>query len=76
MKVRSRVKPLDQLTSELLSGHQNVLHHVKGLHHQCEQLTQGIRAKTAGPVHLSLKKREFEVVRLVPLQEQFVLDNL
>ena len=39
---------LDQLTSELLSEHQNVLDCVKGLRDQRDELNQEIRARQQG----------------------------
>ena len=51
----------DELTSELLSGHQNVLDFVKGLQEQREQLNQETRAQRAGPLLQSLKKT-FDVI--------------
>ena len=53
----------------------NVSDYVKGLQDQREQLNQEIRGKTAGAVLQNLKETS-EVVRLVPLQEQHLMDNL
>ena len=56
---------VDQLISELLSEHQNVLDYATGLQEQRDKLNQEIRAETAGPVLQSVTET-FEVVRLVP----------
>ena len=66
---------VDKLISELLSEHQNILDYVQDLQEQRGEWKHGIRAKTAGPVLQSLKET-FEVVRLMPLQEQILTDNL
>ena len=72
---QGKTATFDQLTSELLSAHHNVLDYVKGLQEQRDKFNQEIRAKTAGPV-LRSSKETFGVVRLVPLQEQNLKENL
>ena len=59
----------------LMSERRNVTGYIKGLVDQRDELKQEIRAKTAGPVLQSLKEI-FEVVRLVPLQEQNLITSL
>ena len=64
----------DQVTSELLSEHRNVLDHMTGLQEPRDKENQEIRAKTAARALKSLKET-FEVVSLVPLQQQVLTDN-
>ena len=62
---------LDQHMSE----RGNVMDYIKGLRDQRDELNQDIQAKTAGPALQSLKE-SFEMVCLVPLQEQILMDML
>ena len=62
---------LDQLRSE----RGNVMDCIKGLRDQRDELNQEVQAKTAGPAIQSLRET-FEVVRLVPLQEQILMESL
>ena len=55
----------------LTSERRNVTGYIKGLVDQPDELNQEIQAKTAGPVLQSLKET-FEVVRLVPQQEEIL----
>ena len=56
----------DQLTSEMLSGHQNVLDNVKGLQEQRDTLNQEMRAKTAVPSASEFEKDSFEGAEIGP----------